>query len=33
MVTDRAVLAVLENFGGETPEALRSYGAPAQVTR
>ena len=33
MVTDRAVLAVLENFGGDVPDALLSYGAPAQVTR
>jgi hypothetical protein len=33
MVTDRAVLAVLENFGGDVPDTLRSYGAPAQVRR
>ena len=33
MVTDRAVLALLENFGGEVPDALRPYGAPARVTR
>jgi seryl-tRNA synthetase len=32
MVTDRAVLAVLENFGGEVPDALHPYGAPAHVT-
>ena len=33
MVTDRAVLAVLENFGGEVPDTLRPHGAPAQVAR
>jgi seryl-tRNA synthetase len=33
MVTDRAVLAVLENFGGDVPDALHAYGAPARVTR
>jgi seryl-tRNA synthetase len=32
MVTDRAVLAVLENFGGDVPEALHAYGAPARVS-
>jgi seryl-tRNA synthetase len=32
MVTDRAVLAILENFQGEVPSALREYGAPATVT-
>jgi len=32
-VTDRAVLAVLENFQGEVPDALLAYGAPARVTR
>jgi seryl-tRNA synthetase len=30
-VTDRWVLAILENFGGEVPEALREYGAPERV--
>ncbi|HEY6583939.1 MAG TPA: serine--tRNA ligase [Gaiellaceae bacterium] len=30
-VTDRWVLAILENFGGEVPEALRGYGAPERV--
>ncbi|HMB18983.1 MAG TPA: serine--tRNA ligase [Gaiellaceae bacterium] len=30
-VTDRWVLAILENFGGEVPEALREFGAPDQV--
>jgi len=33
MVTDRALLAILENFGGEVPDALRPYGAPEKVTR
>lgn len=32
MVTDRAVLAILENFQGEVPDALRAYGAPDRVT-
>src|SRR5438093_2399711 len=31
--TDRWVLAILENFQGEVPEALQRYGAPATVTR
>ena len=31
-VTDRWLLAVLENFRGEVPEVLQSYGAPARVT-
>jgi seryl-tRNA synthetase len=30
-VTDRWVLAILENFGGEVPEVLREYGAPERV--
>jgi seryl-tRNA synthetase len=30
-VTDRWVLAILENFGGEVPDALREYGAPDRV--
>jgi len=30
-VTDRWLLAVLENFGGEVPDALRELGAPARV--
>jgi seryl-tRNA synthetase len=30
-VTDRWVLAILENFGGEVPDALRNYGAPDRV--
>ena len=33
MVTDRALLAILENFQGEVPDALREYGAPARVER
>src|SRR4029079_18758031 len=32
-VTDRATLAILENFQGAVPELLRRYGAPAQVRR
>ena len=31
MVTDRALLAILENFQGEVPDALRAYGAPDRV--
>ncbi|MBV8065603.1 MAG: serine--tRNA ligase, partial [Actinobacteria bacterium] len=31
--TDRTVLAILENFQGDVPDVLRSYGAPATVTR
>jgi seryl-tRNA synthetase len=33
MVTDRAVLAVLENFQGEVPDALRAHGAPERIRR
>ena len=33
MVTDRTLLAILENFGGEVPEALRPFGAPERVER
>jgi len=33
MVTDRAVLAILENFQGEVPSVLTEYGAPARVKR
>jgi seryl-tRNA synthetase len=29
--TDRWVLAILENFQGEVPEALQSYGAPPRI--
>jgi seryl-tRNA synthetase len=32
-VVDRMALAVLENFGGEVPEALQRYGAPERVSR
>jgi seryl-tRNA synthetase len=31
--TDRWVLAILENFQGEVPEALQRFGAPARVTK
>jgi seryl-tRNA synthetase len=31
MVTDRAVLALLENFQGEVPDVLAPYGAPTVV--
>ena len=31
-VVDRMALAVLENFQGEVPNALREYGAPERVT-
>jgi seryl-tRNA synthetase len=31
-VTDRWVLAVLENFQGEVPEALERFGAPERIT-
>jgi seryl-tRNA synthetase len=30
-VTDRWLLAILENFGGDVPDALRELGAPAHV--
>jgi seryl-tRNA synthetase len=33
MVTDRGLLAILENFGGEVPEVLRRFGAPERVSR
>jgi seryl-tRNA synthetase len=32
-VTDRAVLAILENFRGDVPDVLREFGAPAQIER
>jgi seryl-tRNA synthetase len=32
-VTDRCVLAILENFRGDVPDVLRDYGAPATVSR
>jgi len=31
MVTDRAVLAILENFQGDVPDVLAAYGAPARI--
>ena len=31
VVTDRAVLAILENFQGDVPDVLHAYGAPAQI--
>jgi seryl-tRNA synthetase len=31
VVTDRVVLALLETFQGEVPEALRPYGAPSRI--
>jgi seryl-tRNA synthetase len=33
MITDRAALAILENFQGEVPEVLHAFGAPARVER
>ncbi len=30
--TDRTVLALLENFGGEVPDVLQGYGAPERVS-
>jgi seryl-tRNA synthetase len=32
-VTDRWALAILENFGGDVPEVLQRYGAPARITK
>jgi seryl-tRNA synthetase len=31
-ITDRALLALLENYQGEVPDVLRQYGAPPAVT-
>ena len=31
MVTDRALLAILENFQGEVPDVLERYGAPTKI--
>ena len=31
MVTDRALLAILENFQGDVPDVLTRFGAPAEV--
>ena len=33
MVTDRALLALLENFQGEVPDVLQRYGAPSEISR
>ncbi len=33
MVTDRALLAILENFQGDVPDVLVGYGAPPHVSR
>ena len=33
MVTDRALLAILENFQGDVPDVLREFGAPDRVQR
>ena len=33
MVTDRALLAILENFQGDVPDLLREFGAPDRVER
>jgi seryl-tRNA synthetase len=32
-VTDRATLAILENFQGGVPDVLRRYGAPERIER
>lgn len=32
MVTDRALLAILENFQGDVPDVLLPYGAPARIS-
>jgi seryl-tRNA synthetase len=32
-VTDRWLLALLENFGGDVPDVLHQYGAPARVNK
>jgi seryl-tRNA synthetase len=32
-VTDRATLAILENFQGDVPDVLRTFGAPERVSR
>jgi seryl-tRNA synthetase len=31
-VTDRATLAILENFQGGVPDVLRQFGAPERVS-
>ena len=32
-VTDRAVLAILENLRGDVPDVLREFGAPERISR
>jgi seryl-tRNA synthetase len=32
-ITDRWVLAILENYGGEVPKVLREFGAPPRIRR
>jgi len=32
-VTDRATLAILENFQGDVPDVLRQFGAPERISR
>jgi seryl-tRNA synthetase len=32
MVTDRALLAILENFQGDVPDVLAAYGAPSHIS-
>ena len=32
VITDRALLAILENFQGEVPDVLRAYGAPERIS-
>ena len=32
-VTDRYALAILENFQGVVPDALKAYGAPERISR
>jgi hypothetical protein len=31
MVTDRALLAILENLQGGVPDVLTEYGAPSEI--
>src|SRR5262245_65477860 len=33
VVTDRMVLAILENFQGEVPDVLRAFGAPERIEK
>ncbi len=32
-VTDRCALAILENFGGDVPDVLQGFGAPARISK